>query len=496
MRRRLLLILFHQTDTSFNIATITLKQLGPTAMSRVNKRKAKDELEDVTDVQHKKFKAVGKQAISKATHSDDEDDAGFTFTKPPARSTASGKIAAANGTRHAPAPTRTSPRLQRRTAQTATLSATPRVPPRRDAPVPAAESLVEEDVVHRNIASDASDSFVALPVSDTPIIRKNQHMRQNGDGGHGVAGKRRSSLGMRGKRASSMGNGFASEPHPDVPASEYYRHISTDLPDPVRMKQLLAWCARRTIDDAKNRKVDVGADGVKGAGDKNEERIQAVAIARTIEEEVLKDLIDNKIATSWYQRTEETSTQVEKKPHPKNEANAAKLDELQQRLVKLQEEAASWQKLLVEDTAASSTAVELLGGHQQQSQSQSPAGATTTERFAKSTTQQQSIELDLDLLPAREAEFMHQLSRRPAGVELFDNDWLHASERELEFKVDSLLHGLHAVEQFIRDADQESAEVLSRAAKAMAAADAESRSESTRQGIDTADILRQIARRP
>jgi kinetochore protein Mis13/DSN1 len=46
------------------------------------------------------------------------------------------------------------------------------------------------------------DTFVALPVSDTPIIRRNQDLRQQANG------RRRSSLGLRGNRSSSIGNGF------------------------------------------------------------------------------------------------------------------------------------------------------------------------------------------------------------------------------------------------------------------------------------------------
>lgn len=42
---------------------------------------------------------------------------------------------------------------------------------------------------------------IALPVSDTPIIRRNQQFRQNAGGG---GGNRRSSIGMRGRRASSL----------------------------------------------------------------------------------------------------------------------------------------------------------------------------------------------------------------------------------------------------------------------------------------------------
>ena len=40
-------------------------------------------------------------------------------------------------------------------------------------------------------------------------------------------------------------------PHPDVAYEDFYKHIKADLPEPVRMKQLLAWCARRALDEQK-----------------------------------------------------------------------------------------------------------------------------------------------------------------------------------------------------------------------------------------------------
>jgi kinetochore protein Mis13/DSN1 len=46
------------------------------------------------------------------------------------------------------------------------------------------------------------DTVVALPISDTPIIRRNQDLRQQ------AGGRRRSSLSLRGNRTSSIGNGF------------------------------------------------------------------------------------------------------------------------------------------------------------------------------------------------------------------------------------------------------------------------------------------------
>lgn len=50
------------------------------------------------------------------------------------------------------------------------------------------------------INEDHSATKIALPFADTPIIRKNKAMRD----GKGAKGERRSSLGLRGRRASSL----------------------------------------------------------------------------------------------------------------------------------------------------------------------------------------------------------------------------------------------------------------------------------------------------
>ena len=289
------------------------------------------------------------------------------------------------------------------------------------------------DVIAINLSNN-SDSFVALPVSDTPIIRKNQALRQGL-----VDGRRRSSLSMRGKRASSIGNGFQSLPHPDVPSSEFYKHISEDLPDPVRMKQLLAWCSRRVIDDMKARSVP----------DKSEtdEELQALHIAKQIAEEVLKDLIDNKISTSWYQRDEVNVDHIEKRPHPQNVANAQKLREIEDRLQTLQAEEDAWKKL------------------QDQAPPEEPIISET---------------IDLDLLSAAEAEFVHAQQSRTHSTE----EWLRDGERDLEFQVDCLLHALHRHQQSLLTTSASATDVLKEAG-ALTSEPAK---------VPTIDILRQITR--
>ena len=86
---------------------------------------------------------------------------------------------------------------------------------------------------------------IALPMSDTPIINRNKEMRKKG------TGNRRSSLGSRGRRASSLiDNGQTALPHREVKPAEFYKHIEADgLTEPRRMKQLLTWCGERALSE-------------------------------------------------------------------------------------------------------------------------------------------------------------------------------------------------------------------------------------------------------
>lgn len=109
---------------------------------------------------------------------------------------------------------------------------------------------------------------IALPFADTPRIQRNKDMRKTN-------AARRSSLGLRGRRASSLidtgrSTGMPSQrqhldftpmdflitdfkqamPHDEVETSEFYKHIESEgLSEPRRMKQLLTWCATRALGD-------------------------------------------------------------------------------------------------------------------------------------------------------------------------------------------------------------------------------------------------------
>ncbi|KAI8710292.1 hypothetical protein NCS52_01586900 [Fusarium sp. LHS14.1] len=103
-----------------------------------------------------------------------------------------------------------------------------RVPP-RGAPDPNQSQQNEPSV---------QSSAVALAMSDTPVINRNKEMQRKGNT------NRRSSLGMKGRRASSLiESGQAAIPaipHRKVNPAEFYKHIEAEgLIEPRRMKQLL-----------------------------------------------------------------------------------------------------------------------------------------------------------------------------------------------------------------------------------------------------------------
>ncbi|TPX64478.1 hypothetical protein SpCBS45565_g05871 [Spizellomyces sp. 'palustris'] len=179
------------------------------------------------------------------------------------------------------------------------------------------------------------DYTVNLPSSDTPIIERNKQMRNSG-------GRRRSSLGLRGKRVSAAHNGLCPPPHETIDPSDFYRHIDAELSDPNRMRQLLVWCAQRTLDGQSNEIKEDPADNLD-------------RIFREIQEDVIAGLTSKKINTSWYHRPADSTPQPEtpkKLPHPQNEANARQLEEYQRDLERLKAEEQQWISLLKDHTAA------------------------------------------------------------------------------------------------------------------------------------------------
>ncbi|KAB8254268.1 Mis12-Mtw1 protein family-domain-containing protein [Aspergillus pseudonomiae] len=168
----------------------------------------------------------------------------------------------------------------------------------------------------------AGTSKITLPMADTPVIQRNKELRGAAKSGKG---NRRSSLGMRGRRASSLIDSGASNalPHDQVDTAEFYKHIAADLPEPRRMRQLLIWCATRAMSDKRGRSEDASAR----------------LAARVIQEELLKDFSTNSQLSNWFEREDVNPPAViVKKPNPKNIQNADKIKELEEQIQRLQRE--------------------------------------------------------------------------------------------------------------------------------------------------------------
>jgi kinetochore protein Mis13/DSN1 len=137
-------------------------------------------------------------------------------------------------------------------------------PTRPSAPPPPIELHIEKTRTPKKIV---------LPQSDTPAIKRNKEMRKTVG-----ADRRRSSSGLRGRRASSLidsgqSNGMCfyffystseicnsvdnsetnmldeitAMPHSEVETKDFYKHIEDSIPEPRRMKQLLIWCGSRAL---------------------------------------------------------------------------------------------------------------------------------------------------------------------------------------------------------------------------------------------------------
>lgn len=179
------------------------------------------------------------------------------------------------------------------------------------------------------------ETKIELVFSETPVIRRNKAMRQTSSDSN-----RRSSAGLRGKRASSLIDAGSSNavPHTEVRTQDFYKHISQDLMEPRRMKQLLVWCANRALDEKLKLGVVVeeGERQAAHAGASNAIPTMGICTnkvpARVVQEELLAEFANRSELSNWFDRPEDTTQTVSslvKKPNPRNVQNAAKLAELE-----------------------------------------------------------------------------------------------------------------------------------------------------------------------
>ncbi|MCJ1398088.1 hypothetical protein MMC11_001285 [Xylographa trunciseda] len=295
---------------------------------------------------------------------------------------------------------------------------------------------------------------IALPFADTPIIRRNKEMRKGaGDG------NRRSSLGMRGRRASSLIDGGKSNalPHDEVESSEFYKHVESGLPEPRRMRQLLTWCGTRALGDKPSFAV---------------EDSHAKLAAREIQQQLLKDFSTRSEMSDWFDR-DTTPNPQPPKPNPKNLANLAKIQDLEQQIKRLQSERQTWEALLAPaDTP-------LLDPFPPNSL---PPASTISAELLSSISQTAALEVLRSFHPPDAPLFADNIQNR-----------LQDLSRDLEFKVDTFTENVHILGLYREEADrmadralQTSAEVLEEREK--------KRTERSGADIGVREVLRGLSR--
>ncbi|KAG5746174.1 hypothetical protein H9Q69_009216 [Fusarium xylarioides] len=144
---------------------------------------------------------------------------------------------------------------------------------------------------------------------------------------------RRSSLGNRGRRASSLiEDGQTAIPHREVKPADFYKHIEAKgLIEPQRMRQLLTWCGERAL----------AREPPRGTPNSN-----ALLVARAIQDQLLKDFAARSEFSDWFSREDDApKVPVVLKPNPRNTELGEKLSQLEINIEKLQGEKKTWQSI-------------------------------------------------------------------------------------------------------------------------------------------------------
>ncbi|OUM66211.1 hypothetical protein PIROE2DRAFT_6648, partial [Piromyces sp. E2] len=184
------------------------------------------------------------------------------------------------------------------------------------------------------------DTFKPFNIADSPVFKRSVNLRNSM--------VRRSSMNLRGKRKSSAYGGLCPPPLPNTRSSSFYRFIAFEQPEPIKMKQLLLWCAERTMQDQNKspNKKDTSENEEKEnnvESNKNDIPKSILDKAKEIQELIVEQLMNNEIETSWYNR--EKSPDEEECLKGKNKINIdneKKLIEFQEKLEKLRKEKNEW----------------------------------------------------------------------------------------------------------------------------------------------------------
>ncbi|KAL8995966.1 MAG: hypothetical protein Q9169_004413 [Polycauliona sp. 2 TL-2023] len=314
---------------------------------------------------------------------------------------------------------------------------------------------------------------VSLPFADTPIIRRNQEMRRGVENG-----SRRSSLGQRGRRASSLIDSGKSDalPHDEVDSVEFYKHIENSLTEPRRMKQLLTWCGTRALGDKPS---------------STQKDFHARQAAREIQQLLLKDFSNKSEMSDWFNRKESTPPPQQPKPNPKNISNEKRIQELEQELAKLQNERQTWETLL-RPPAPNSLVLSPL--------TSTPDPNTISPELLDDPSQVSALS---SILRPREKPHDPSVSDpAPQDTDLQSSTLSRlqniTSNNNLEFTIDTFANNVHLLNSYRQATDRMAGEVLGISAEALEEREKQGRRRDADGGevgeVGVRDVLRGLSR--
>ncbi|KKA28542.1 hypothetical protein TD95_002245 [Thielaviopsis punctulata] len=309
----------------------------------------------------------------------------------------------------------------------------------------------QQKMSKRQSPTGAAGAKIALPVSDTPIINRNKEMRKKG------GGRRRSSLGLRGRRASSLTSmGHSALPHKEVKESEFYKHIEAEgLPEPRRMKQLLTWCGERALSEKPS----------LGSVDSN-----AVLGARAIQDQLLKDFQNKSEFSDWFSREDTDAPPVVLKPNPRNVEHEAKIAQLETKVKRLRELKKTWQALR-----------------------KSQKNFMPPEHEPVDTPEAEAELLE----PSDKRIFESVRSNTPTSATILRSTALKRLQEiqsTLEFKVDVLADGAHKIEQRVVTAGHEADRILGLSSDRLREREEREKTTTGTKNIPVMEVLRSLGR--
>ncbi|KAJ5519570.1 Mtw1 kinetochore complex DSN1 [Penicillium fimorum] len=315
---------------------------------------------------------------------------------------------------------------------------------------PTSKQQAQQSNGYNSPAQPPEGTKVALPVADTPVIQRNKEFR-GGKGDKSDKGRRRSSLGMRGRRASFLIDSGTSNalPHREVGTADFYKHIADDgIPEPRRMRQLLIWCATRAL-------------GEKPSGGSNSDDQSARLAARVIQEELLQDFSSNSELSNWLSREDlNPPAVVVKKPNPRNVQNTDKIKELEEHIQKLHKERQSLNALLRQPTIPTITAKPQPGNQQKDKQSSPTSPGEEIDSSLLDPSQQALLEsLNPSNQPPEEASSTISSTRPPITPSAVSAQ-LSRITSGLAPTLDTFAAGVHDIELYRASADTVSSRIL------------------------------------